>query len=207
MSDFTIHVSSDGQGWDWYVELEPGGAIVTDVSRRITDVEDDARAAITKAGTVLRFSGFSTEMVLDNPYVPIAGMPAVICDIDGTLAHHNSRGPFDFDKVETDDLDLPVAKYLDMFMNIGHVILLSGRQEEYRPHTERWLEKHLVSYDELWMRAAGDRRSDDIVKLDLFDHNVRNRFNVSHVLDDRDRCVYLWRKLGLPCWQVAPGSF
>lgn len=121
---------------------------------------------------------------------------------------HNDRGPFEFDKVETDDLNEGVSVFLDMmYAGFSDIILLSGRQEEFRPHTERWLEKNLVAYGELYMRSMGDRRSDCLVKAELFDNHVRDRFTVTHVLDDRDRCVYLWRKLGLPCWQVAEGNF
>lgn len=210
MSDFTIHVQSDGQGWDWYVNDAQGQTLVTEISRRITDVEDDARTALIRAKALgdLKYTGFTTEVVLRNPNIPDPSLPsALMCDIDGTLARHNNRGPFEFDKVETDDLDPAVFTFLDMYYNTGHVILLSGRKEEYREHTQRWLMKHLVAYDDLWMRPEGDNRSDDIVKLELFDNHVRGRFNVTHVLDDRDRCVYLWRKLGLPCWQVAEGNF
>ena len=64
-----------------------------------------------------------------------------------------------------------------------------------------------VKYDELWMRAAGDQRGDDVVKAELFDAHVRHRFLVRVVLDDRDRVVAVWRRLGLTCWQVDYGDF
>jgi hypothetical protein len=143
------------------------------------------------------------------PYVPdpFAG-PAILCDIDGTLALHANRGPYDLEKCETDVLNSPVARVLELCRKADdYVILLSGRQSEYREHTERWLAKHGVIYDELWMRATGDRRGDDIVKAELFDEHVRYRFNIRFVLDDRDRVIALWRRLGLPTWQVAYGNF
>ena len=57
------------------------------------------------------------------------------------------------------------------------------------------------------MRAAKDTRGDDVVKAELFDAHIRRRFHVRVVLDDRDRVVALWRRLGLPCWQVDYGDF
>lgn len=143
------------------------------------------------------------------PYVADTSLPAaVLCDIDGTLAIHQSRGPYDLERCETDALNLSVAEALDAFRGRGDkVILLSGRQSECRAHTERWLAKHGVVYDELWMRATGDRRGDDIVKAELFDAQVRHNFTVRLVLDDRDRVVSLWRRIGLPCWQVNYGNF
>lgn len=143
------------------------------------------------------------------PYIPNPlRPPAVLCDIDGTLALHAGRGPYDLDRCETDLLNEEVARILALCDRVeDYVVLLSGRKSEYREHTERWLAKHQVPYDHLWMRAAGDNRSDDVVKAELFDAHVRDRFAVRFVLDDRDRVVALWRRMGLKCWQVNYGNF
>jgi CII-binding regulator of phage lambda lysogenization HflD len=50
-------------------------------------------------------------------------------------------------------------------------------------------------------------RRDDVVKAELFDQHVRHRYHVRVSLDDRDRCIRLWRQLGLACWQVNYGDF
>jgi predicted kinase len=144
-----------------------------------------------------------------RPYVPTGMLPsAVLCDIDGTLAIHAGRGPYEIEKCETDLLNEEVARILALCDRAeDYVVLLSGRQSEFRDHTERWLKANGVVYDELWMRAEGDRRPDDVVKAELFDAHVRDRYDVRFVLDDRDRVVALWRRLGLRCWQVAPGNF
>ena len=144
-----------------------------------------------------------------EPYVPNPALAnAVLCDIDGTLAIHDGRGPYDLEQCETDLLNYEVARILALCDRADdYIILLSGRQSEYREHTERWLARYGVVYDELWMRPVGDRRADDIVKAELFDAHVRHRFNARLVLDDRDRVVALWRRLGLPCWQVNYGNF
>jgi hypothetical protein len=60
---------------------------------------------------------------------------------------------------------------------------------------------------ELHMRPAGDVRNDAIVKLELFDQHVRDRYRVAYVLDDRDRVVRAWRSIGLTVLQVADGDF
>ena len=59
----------------------------------------------------------------------------------------------------------------------------------------------------LFMRASGDTRKDEIVKLELFDAHVRGKYDVRLVLDDRDRVVRMWRSIGLTCLQVADGEF
>jgi hypothetical protein len=57
------------------------------------------------------------------------------------------------------------------------------------------------------MRPAGDMRKDAIVKRELFDRHVRDRYDVTCILDDRSQVVDMWRSLGLTCLQVAPGEF
>ena len=156
---------------------------------------------------------FTAEQLNDRPviepYRPDWSLPsAVVCDIDGTLAIHAGRGPYDLELCETDLLNEEVARILALCDRAeDNVVLLSGRQSEYREHTERWLAKHQVIYDELWMRPSGDRRGDDVVKAELFDAHVRHRYRVRTVLDDRDRVVALWRRMGLSCWQVNYGNF
>ncbi len=73
--------------------------------------------------------------------------------------------------------------------------------------TAEWLNDHHFPIGELHMRKTGDRRKDAIVKGELFDANVRGRYNVLLVLDDRDQVVKYWRSLGLNCWQVNEGAF
>lgn len=135
---------------------------------------------------------------------------AVLCDIDGTLAlKADSRGPYDFERCGEDQLNEPVRHVLRAIRHHTgeHIVLLSGRGEEYRGPTEAWLDRYAVPYDELWMRPARDLRRDDIVKAELFDRHVRHRFTVRLSLDDRDRVVALWRRMGLPTWQVNYGNF
>ncbi|MET9606904.1 AAA family ATPase [Streptomyces sp. NPDC006512] len=143
-------------------------------------------------------------------YVPDPALPpAVLCDIDGTLALLGNRGPYDFSRCELDLINESVRHALDAFRRADGdaIVLLSGRSEEHRPQTESWLRTHRVPYDELWMRAAGDSRRDDIVKAELFDAHVRDRYAVRMSLDDRDRVVAVWRRMGLPTWQVNYGEF
>ncbi|MEV3987527.1 AAA family ATPase [Streptomyces sp. NPDC049837] len=144
------------------------------------------------------------------PYVADPALPsAVLCDIDGTLALRGDRGPYDFTRCDEDLLNASVRQALHSFRRADGdvVVLLSGRGEEHREKTEEWLRRHDVPYDELWMRAAGDHRRDDVVKAELFDRHVRDRFAVRVSLDDRDRVVAVWRRMGLPTWQVNYGNF
>ncbi|MEV6953135.1 AAA family ATPase [Streptomyces sp. NPDC051183] len=145
-----------------------------------------------------------------SPYVADPALPAaVMCDIDGTLALTGERNPYDFSRCEIDLLNTPVRDALGAFKRADGdtIVLLSGRGEEFRQQTEAWLLRNEVPYDELWMRPAGDTRRDDIVKAELFNAHVRDRYAVRVSLDDRDRVVAIWRRMGLATWQVNYGDF
>ncbi len=132
---------------------------------------------------------------------------AIICDLDGTLAILN-RNPYDGSKCEEDGLNIHVANMVKTYKKLGHQILLvSGRHDTYQPQTERWLAKHDIPYDSLILRKANDNRKDAIIKAEIFNKNIRNKYFIDFVLDDRNQVVEMWRKLGLTCCQVAEGDF
>lgn len=135
-------------------------------------------------------------------------MSIVICDIDGTLALRGDRPPYKFEWAGNDSLNNHVAELLDKYKSDGlSVVFVTGREEKYRTITQDWLNKHRFAGCMLLMRRDGDPRSDDIVKKEIFDQNLK-QFHVYLVLDDRNRVVEMWRDvLGLVCWQVADGNF
>ena len=143
------------------------------------------------------------------PYIPDPSLPkAIIVDIDGTVALHGSRDPFDETRVHEDHPNEAVIKIVRAMADAGyHVIFLSGRTDACQDATMDWLDKHVAVSYELHMRKAGDGRKDWIVKQELFDSFVRDKYNVACVFDDRDQVVQLWRAMGLTCSQVAEGNF
>lgn len=135
--------------------------------------------------------------------------PAILCDLDGTLAIFNGRSPYHSEACESDLLNEPIAELLCCYKKEGtKIIFLSGRESKARLQTENWLLQNQIEYDALYMRETGDRRRDDLVKKELFHLHIENRYFIRFVLDDRDRVVDLWRlALGLPCFQVNYGDF
>lgn len=133
---------------------------------------------------------------------------AIIVDIDGTLAHRKDRSPFDWARVGEDDLDEYVAWLVTQHYNFGYrVILVSGRDGICRKKTEGWLERHGVPYNELHMRPEGDNRKDSIIKLEIYENEIKGKYSVECVYDDRDQVVKMWREQGLRVFQVAEGDF
>ena len=144
---------------------------------------------------------------------------AIICDIDGTLAHGIgvTRKPYEWDKVDTDTKDRRIAHILEVYRHVYdnskdigadlRILLVSGRDGSCREKTEKWLADNEIKYDALFMRPAGDTRNDAIIKEEIYQAEIAGKYNVEFVLDDRDRVVAKWRELGLTCFQVANGAF
>lgn len=134
---------------------------------------------------------------------------AIICDLDGTLALLNGRNPFDASRCDEDLLNVPVGNLLKNYHQLGFkILLLSGRESIYREPTLRFLEKHQIHFDNLWMREKGDFRKDALIKKELFFQHISNQYSIEFVLDDRNQVVDLWRnELELPCFQVYYGDF
>lgn len=136
-----------------------------------------------------------------NPHLP----DAIICDLDGTIALIGDRSPYDAAKCEIDQVNEPVRSILDT--SGKKIIFLSGRDDQFKPQTLAWLSKYNIYFDELHMRRSGDTRKDSIIKQEMYEQIILNKYNVAFVLDDRDQVVRLWRDLGLTCLQVDYGDF
>jgi predicted kinase len=133
--------------------------------------------------------------------------PAIVCDIDGTLAHMHDRSPYDWSKVGNDMVDIPIAWLTSILFRSVSVILVSGRDASCHKETQDWLAKNGICYTKLIMRKEGDNRPDEVVKEEIFNEHIRRNYNVRFVLDDRNKVVDMWRQLGLKCLQVAEGDF
>jgi predicted kinase len=141
-------------------------------------------------------------------YVPPVDKPsAIICDIDGTLAHMDGRSPYEWQRVDEDSLDHIVAEIVGRYKLTHQIILVSGRDEESREKTIKWCERHGIVFDILLMRAAGDMRNDRIVKKEIFESQLKDNYNIHFVLDDRNSVVAMWRSMGLKVLQVEEGDF
>lgn len=131
---------------------------------------------------------------------------AIIVDLDGTLANLNGRNPYDASTCEKDLQHFHVADAVRRYPDA--VVLCSGREDKYRAETERWLERCNIPYEALFMRKTDDQRKDSIIKREIFDNEIRGKWMVEYVIDDRQQVVDMWRsELGLVCWQVAEGDF
>lgn len=151
----------------------------------------------------------SREAIVVEPeiYVPNIDMPkAIIVDIDGTLTMgiHPDRGAFEWAKVGLDIPNDHVISLVRYMSDLGYVVIVtSGREDASRAETVKWLEKNNVPFNKLLMRESGDGMSDDVVKLEIFNREIRQQYNIRAVFDDRQRVVRMWHAIGLPLFRVG----
>jgi predicted kinase len=133
--------------------------------------------------------------------------PAVCFDIDGTLANMVDRGAFEWDKVGTDSYSRIVGEQMGFHKSLGRtVIVLSGRDSVCRKLTEDWLASHGLLYDMLYMRPENDMRKDSLIKREIYENEIKDKYNLLCVYDDRQQVVNEWYRLGIFCFNVNQGN-
>lgn len=143
----------------------------------------------------------------------VEGLPeAVLCDLDGTWSLIHDRSPYDAKDCDVKDLpNNPVVQTILAHYRAGRTIIFcSGREDKYKPETIRQIQGYsqgeLTNYH-LHMRKTDDFRKDAIIKEEIYNEHIKDKYNVLCVLDDRNQVVEFWRSKGLTCFQVAPGDF
>lgn len=143
----------------------------------------------------------------------------VIFDVDGTLAHMNGkRGPFEWHNVDRDDPDKNIIKINSIINGYKlnenlvddgelEIMILTGRDGVALEKTKKWLKDYNVKYDKIFIREAGDGRKDSIIKREIYEREIKGKYNVIAIFDDRDQVVEMWRSMGLTVCQVNYGDF
>jgi len=141
----------------------------------------------------------------------------IVCDIDGTVANLVHRRQYVASKPKNwrafnagmaqdtvyEDIQWMVTS-LSMYSDL---VFCSGRGEEQRAVTEKWLADNKFTYEGLFMRAKGDHRQDSIVKVELLEQ-IREKHGEPYLwIDDRQQVVDAIRAEGVRVIQVAPGDF
>lgn len=127
----------------------------------------------------------------------------VVCDLDGTLTKGpKDRSPYEWNKVGQDEINLGISHVLDGIKVIDYadIFIFSGRNAVCRPETEDWLERNNIEYDKLVMRPqfledgkTENNLSDEIIKADMIEEHIRDKYNVLIWFDDRQRVSTMLR--------------
>lgn len=133
-----------------------------------------------------------------------------VFDIDGVLAdvrhrlHHLEHRPKDwagFFGAMADDPPLRegVEMVLEQAARGNRIVYLTGRNEQYRAQTIRWLAEHRCPDGRLVMRQANDRRPARLFKPEALQH-LASGLDITFVVDDDEAVVTALRAAG---WQVV----
>ncbi|WNO25972.1 polynucleotide kinase [Microbacterium phage ASegato] len=142
-----------------------------------------------------------------TPAAPYSHMlpDAYIVDTDGTVADHvGIRSPYDTSRYDLDAAHEDVIQLVNHLEKDFHIIGVSGRSEEHRPATVKWwLDNVGFIPENFFMRPTGDGRPDDVIKAEIYEKEIRGKFNIMGVLDDRARVLRMWRAKGLTTFAVG----
>lgn len=131
----------------------------------------------------------------------------IIVDVDGTLAHIDSDNPrnvYDASRAMEDILDDAVSSVVGMAYDHGYqIVIFTGRTRAHQEVTEKWLQANGVNYDEIHTRKDNDKRCDTIVKREMYEAFVKDKYKVKYVIDDRPKVVRMWQSLGLKTFIVG----
>ena len=89
-----------------------------------------------------------------------------------------------------------------------NIIFLTGRPESARKLTSEWLHTHFPTLNyKLFMRDNKDFRSGEVYKKMIWKSHIELNYNTLCVFEDSNKCVDMWRELGLLTCQVANGDY
>lgn len=134
----------------------------------------------------------------------------ILVDVDGTLSNSMRRRIFESSEEEIlkdeviEQVKLVVSSLFYEKANNKKlkVFIFSGREEIFKNITTEWLHINNIPFDDIYMRKEKDYRPDTIVKREMFNEYIRDKYNCLFVIDDRPRVVQEWTELGLFVFNV-----
>ena len=159
----------------------------------------------------------TSNKINSNPNLP----PCIIVDIDGTIADYaNKREWMDYENVYLDEVKHHTLSVIESYCTGKDlkIFFFSGRENTGKcfSETTRWLVDNVFAnypnisrcQELLELRAEKDYRKDSIVKKEMYEKHIKNKYNCLLVFDDRNQVVDMWRnELQLFCLQVSDGDF
>ena len=133
----------------------------------------------------------------------------IVCDIDGTISDRRHRlkhleGKKDwkafFEEMHKDPPIKEVIKQIEKYaQQRKNIVFVTGRPEEYRKTTEKWINEHLnLANFTLIMRETKNYESDLSLKKRILKDSLLD-LNILKVYDDREELIQMWRESGLEC--------
>ena len=140
-----------------------------------------------------------------------------IFDLDGTICDVRHRRQYVATKPRNwdawnrglvNDVPHPAVKIVYQALRQQYeydMIVVSGRSDDYKEQTIKWLTDNEIFYDEIYMRKYKDHRDDAVVKGEIADEILKTH-RILGVFDDRKRVVDMWAKRGIWVFDVGQGK-
>ena len=115
----------------------------------------------------------------------------IIVDIDGTVAIHQGRSPYDLSKVLEDKPNDPLIDLLRVLSGSVDIIFFSGREgtKQCVEDTAKWINDNINIPYQLYMRKEKDYRPDEVIKEELYNEIIKNNYYCIAIFDDRQKVV------------------
>ena len=153
---------------------------------------------ILKENFNFQFIKKNTDKKIIKPDFNSSLSDAVCFDVDGTLTIMGNRSPYDWNKINLDIPNNIVIEHIKFHKNLKRkIIILSGRDSKCKELTEKWLKYYNIHYDYIFMRKENDNRKDSIIKKELYEENIKNKFNLLCCYDDRFQTTKGWYDLNI----------
>jgi hypothetical protein len=140
-----------------------------------------------------------------------------VFDLDGTICDVRHRRQYVATKprnwdawnagLVNDTPNVAVQKVFQALRNDQEVelIIVSGRSDDYKEQTIKWLTDNEIFYDKIYMRKYKDHRDDAVVKGEIADE-IEKTHKILGVFDDRQRVVNMWIERGIWVFDVGQGK-
>lgn len=140
----------------------------------------------------------------------------VIVDLDGTLFNNDHRIPLItgmpkrwdkyHDACTEDVVNDWCLRLVQSLSKSCDIVFITGRPDNYRAKTENLLRDIHIDEYTLYMKPAGDHRTDFEFKAAIYDTHLKDK-EVLFALDDRKRTADMWRAKNITCLHCASGDF
>lgn len=201
--------------WNVPTEVETFNITITEAIKRDRNRtrqvgEDVIKRQLNQFKTLFRsLEGNPIDFKMTGIYNDPSKYPAMIFDIDGTIAHMDGRSPYEWKRVREDRIDpatVDILKDLHGSPYAPKIIICTGRDGSALFETKRWLADYKIPYDEIYIRPEGDMRPDWIVKEEMW-REITEKNYIAGMFDDRLQVVRRARSLGFKVFNVEYHNF
>lgn len=141
----------------------------------------------------------------------------ILSDLDGTVANCSHRLHWIKNKPKNWKafftgiaFDMPIMPVIDIIkkltVNNNRIIFCTGRPEDYRAESEKWINQHVMTDYKLYMRPFKDSRPDYIVKEELLSQMRIDGYNPLIAFEDRSSVRDMWIRNGIFVFDVSQGN-